>query len=323
MTGKDWQQEDQRSHATEVAVTDSVGVQVGSHNLLQVFTDPRKRKWLIAITVVVVLTLAGVFVLLYRTVPRPDLEVSDFSIQPPSKVAAKQHAVYYIDSRTEEEVRGNDPIDATAIDVTLKNNGTVPAVLLGSDVTVLFAEQLDDCNERGGDVKVAAEYSVKLPEDMPARPFPIPRDIRFEVRGGTTDRFTLSIGPQEQTGSSTAPWLIVAEVNLRQDDGTTARAGTAALVTFPGQGLENLEVAPLANRDCIRKNGDKVAKALSLQAEAQADELKELGRRYDILQRNVGSPARPTCATGAVGEIEPSGGTGGTPKQLEAVACER
>ncbi|WP_125689705.1 hypothetical protein [Amycolatopsis sp. WAC 04169] len=276
---------------------------------MQVFTDPRKRQWLIAITVGVVLTLAGVFVLLYRTVPRTDLKVSDFSVQPPSKVAAKQHEVYSSGSETKEEVHGHDSIDATAIDMTLKNSGTAPAVLLGSDAKILYAEQLADCNDRGGEITVAAEYSIKLPDNMPDRPFVIPRDIRFEVRGGATDRFTLSIGPQEQTGSSTVPWVIVAEVNLRHDDGATTRAGTAALVTFAGQGLENLEVAPLWNRDCIRENGDKVAKALSLQAEAQADELRELGRRYNILQRGAGSPAKPSCTTGVVGEINTLCGT--------------
>lgn len=280
-------------------------MQVGSNNvLLQIFTDPRKRKWLIGIAVAVTLTLAGVFVLLYRTVPHAGLEVSAFSVQEPSKVDAKQHSVYYMGDTTKEEVYGHEQVDATAIDVTLKNNGTAPAVLLGSDIKVLYAEQLDDCNERGGDLLVAAEYSVKLPDELPARPFTIPRDIRFEVRGGTSDRFTMSIGPQEQTKSSTTPWVIVAELGLRGDDGKATRAGTAALVTFPGEGLENLAVAPLWNRDCIRKNGDKVAKALSLQADARADELMELGRRYNALERRVGTPAQPACAESSSGEIE-------------------
>ncbi|VVJ19605.1 Uncharacterised protein [Amycolatopsis camponoti] len=284
-------------------VSHSVGVQIGSNNLLQIFTDPRKRRWLIGISVVVTLTLTGVFVLLYRTVPHAELEVSAFSVQEPSKVDAKQHSVYEMNNKTQEEVLGHDPVDATAIDVTLKNDGTAPAVLLGADVKVIYAETLDDCNERGGEVTVAADYAVKLPSKMPERPFTIPRDIRFEVRGGTTDRFTLSIGPEEQTRSSTTPWVIVADVGLRGDDGKTTRAGTAALVTFPGEGLENLTVAPLWNRDCIRKNGETVAKALSLQADARADELSELGRRYNSMASATGRPAQSACTERTTGEI--------------------
>lgn len=274
-------------------VSNSTGVQVGDDNVQVFFSDPRKRRLAIITAVCTVLVLVGMIVLINRTIARADLELSAFAVQKPSKVAADG-----VDVSTGEVTPGKE-VDATAIDITLKNNGSAPAVLTSLIVKVKYAKTLQDCNMRGGESRVSAAYTVRLPELEPGKesfdaPFELKKDIRFEVRGGAVDRFTLTIGPSLQTLSSTTPWVVVGDVELVRDDGTVLPAGTAAVVTQAGQGLENLSVAPVEQMDCIRGNASKIDEVFEIPA-ARTDELDTLRNRYAKLATASASESKETC----------------------------
>lgn len=277
----------------EAVVSNSTGVQVGDDNVQVFFADPRKRKWFVITAVCTVLVLVGVIVLINRTIARPDLELSAFAVQKPSKVAADG-----VDVSTGEVTPGKE-VDATAIDITLKNNGTAPAVLTAVIVKVRYADTLQDCRMMGGESRISAAYTIRLPEPVAGEeslraPFEMRRDIRFEVRGGTVDRFTLTIGPSLQAMSNNTPWLIVGDVELVRDDGKVLPAGTAAVVTQAGEGLANLSGAPVEQMECIEGNARKIDEVFEIPA-VRTDELDELRTRYAKLSKASKADARETC----------------------------
>ncbi|MCO1575496.1 hypothetical protein M8C13_06960 [Crossiella sp. SN42] len=279
-------------------VSNSTGVQVGDDNLQVFFADPRKRKWFVIIAVCTVLVLVGVIVLINRTIARPDLELSAFAVQKPSKVAADS-----VNVATGEVTPGKE-VDATAIDVTLKNNGTAPALLTAVIVKVKHADTLQDCRMMGGEARISAAYTIRLPEpvsgeDVPSVPFEMRKDIRFEVRGGTVDRFALTIGPSLQAASNSTPWLIVGDVELVRDDGKVLPVGTAAVVTEAGEGLTNLSTAPVEEMECIAENARKIDEVFEIPA-VRTGELDELRSRYSKLSKASKAGSREACG----GQVE-------------------
>jgi hypothetical protein len=270
-------------------IRDSTGVQAGDHNLQVNVTNHRYRGWFLLVALLAVAALTALF--LNDSDSRPELELSAFVVQKPSTVSGQ-----IIDTGgTTRGVVGSDEVDTTAIDITLKNNGDEPAVLTGLELTVRYAERLEDCRSQGGPVVVAAEYLVTLPDKTPATPFTLEKDIRFEIRGGVTDRFTITVGPATQTVEEHAPNLIVADVALRQDDGELIEIGTAAVVTQAGEGLANLSVAPVEAADCIAANQRRIDEVFEIPA-TRAEEYAELKSRYARLARARTQPGRKACA---------------------------
>ena len=186
---------------------------------------------------------------------RSDLKVVNVAVQKPSKV----------DAELQDEGRRNPPekaqIEASVIDVTVKNSGTAPVVILGVDFTFAFAEEMQNCPGGGDGVMVGAAYSVKVPTSPPPRPFKLTRDIRFSVASGGVERFTLSVGPDQQYDANEGgPWLYVMGLALRTDDAPkTVDLGTVAIAAQPRM----LIPKPYAgfDPDCLRQNLEVMAAA--------------------------------------------------------------
>jgi hypothetical protein len=184
------------------------------------------------------------------------------------------------------------------VDITVKNVGTVPTVILAADFDVWYAERLKDCPRSGGGVTVSGHYKVKLPEKPPARPFAVTRDMRFEVKPGDTERFTFSIGPERNDQySSWVGWLYGLDVSLRHDESPNPlRVGRVALLAEPGKGKGNFTYSPPSDFDCVAHNGRLVTELAKVPGVVHSEEVDWLAKRYGSLLAPDPAPAKEVCA---------------------------
>ncbi|MFF2026903.1 hypothetical protein [Rhodococcus koreensis] len=260
------------------------------YNAANYFRDPRTRTWIIVGTFLTILAIAASTALLWPKPARPALEVAALRVADPSKIDAD---LYNAVSDAKEPFE-NESIDATAADITLKNNGTAPALITGAEVDVLYAEQMKDCTQGGGGpVVVSAGYSVKLPTPVPPRPFTVDREMRYEVKGGSTDRMTLSVGPDRQSFSSRLPYLIVAHISLEHDKSTERLdVGNIAIAVRAGQGYDQADGA--LDRECVEENFKLVEKLFEIQA-VRSDEVNYVRDKYAAILADDQQPAKEQC----------------------------
>ncbi|MFC9437468.1 hypothetical protein [Nocardia sp. NPDC057030] len=268
----------------------SQGVQVGNDNLQFNLFKGAHRALLIAATAVVLVAVFVSTYLLWPADPQPKLELAKLAVDDPADISADRH----IAGEQPDMVDAKQKVKASAVDITLKNNGNAPAVILGAKVDILYAEQMQNCPHSGGEVSVSANYDLRLPTPLPPRPFGIEREMRFEVKGGSTDRMTLTIGPDRQTLSSSIPYLFAAHIRLVQDTGAVLDVGAVALAAMPGQASSNLNGSDVQEPQCIANNAQIVRTLFETQA-VPAPELIELRRRYDELTTPDSGPATRVC----------------------------
>lgn len=276
--GEDW-------HVTQVSGTNVV---VGPHSrqINHFWRDRRARLLILTGIVVTVLTGATVIYALLPDPPHPSLELAALAVAQPDQ----------IDGEVSGSV-GLPPqpfsIGATNADITLKNNGSAPALITAASVQVLFAEQLDDCAQGGGGPSViSAHYTAKLPTPIPSRPFAVQRDMRFEVKGGTVDRLSFSVGPEQQNISSPRPYLIVAHVALVHDGSAALDIGNIAVVT--NTNAIRRQAAEPVDLQCVEKNSTLLDSLYEIQAVRSA-EIDHLRDRYREIRAPETVPAQQRC----------------------------
>ncbi|MBF6299061.1 hypothetical protein IU459_16145 [Nocardia amamiensis] len=233
-----------------------------------------------------VLTGATVIYALLPDPPRPSLELAALAVAQPEQ----------IDGEVSGSV-GMAPkpfsIGATNADITLKNNGSAPALITAANVQVLFAEQLDDCAKAGGGPSViTGHYTAKLPTPLPSRPFAVKRDMRFEVKGGSVDRLSFSVGPEQQNISSPRPYLIVAHVALVHDGSASLDVGNIAIVT--NTNAIRRQAAEPVDIQCVEKNSALLDSLYEIQA-IRSTEIDHLRDRYREILTPETVPAQQRC----------------------------
>jgi hypothetical protein len=108
----------------------------------------------------------------------------------------------------------------------------------------------------------------------------------FEIKGGVTDRFTISVGPEAQYISAPVPWFYVFDVSIGTDSSESIHFGTAALVARSGDGIANASNAQDGRWDCAAHNARLIQDLFELSA-IRAVELDEVRNRYAEI---VGNP---------------------------------
>jgi hypothetical protein len=232
------------------------------------------------------------------------LEVIAFEVRDPGEVDA---TVY--DVSDPEGSQQQQTINTNQFDITLQNDGGMSAFIEEIEVTLKYAQQMEDCRQSGGEMRVSAEYTVPVPVDGRAVPFDLSRDISFEVEAGRVDRMSISLGPEEQSISSAVPWVYAAEISLRYNGGDeTVKVGSGAVLARPGEAAGQLEAALEGNfKDCVAVNADMFDEAIAEADEASA-ELREMQASFRAaLAPSSTVPATPavaSCLTGGAAAMD-------------------
>jgi hypothetical protein len=126
-----------------------------------------------------------------------------------------------------------DKATGSAIDITLRNSGNAPALIVNAVFSFMRATQLQSCIIGAGAIVSSAEYDVKVPIAKPVtanNPLVLHRDMRFMVKANSLDRFRLSVGPG-QYSSVDYPWIYEFNLSLVEDNGQKLDLGP---MTVPG-----------------------------------------------------------------------------------------
>jgi hypothetical protein len=122
----------------------------------------------------------------------------------------------------------------SAIDITLRNSGNAPALIVGAVLSFTRATQLYSCPPSGGALVSSADYDVKVPIAKPVsanNPLIVRRDMRFTVNANSIDRFRISVGP-EQYSSFAWPWVYEFNLSLVEDNGQKLDLGPMSILGF-------------------------------------------------------------------------------------------
>lgn len=237
--------------------------------------------WTVIAGVAAVAALAVSVISFVPKHPTSSLEVQRFAVEDPRSIDGESYDI-------------SDPsvppapakVDSNIIDVALRNTGDIDAYITSARARVLYVRQMEDCMGAGGEAHARVNYSFLVPVDTfyqaPAVPFTLDRQISFTVAKGAVDRLTFTIGPQDQSLSSSNPWVYVVEVSLQYGDGNAPlQVGTAALLSRPGGGDSELSAA-MGNSDaaCIATNKDILGAAYDM-TENRSTELSALKVRFD------------------------------------------
>jgi hypothetical protein len=237
------------------------------------------------------------------TAPAPNpsrLSIVDFSVVAKSDIEAE-----FDDA--ERDLEGQAAaVQASAIDITMRNDGDLPALITGVDVRFLHAEQIEQCTEIGGPVSVSGAYDIRVPTgpNMPKAPFQMRHPVTFQVEPRSVDRLALTIGPDTFREGQT-PYLYVAEVSLEVDgQEDLVPTGAAALLEPPSGPANFLEVAAYGapsgidpDVTCAQRATERMESAL----ESGAEPSPEL---VDFQQAIAQMPANPPPPSPELGETQ-------------------
>jgi hypothetical protein len=196
--------------------------------------------------------------------PNPDLEVSDVEIAPASKIdpASKDpnNPAYYSGTF------------GSAIDITLRNRGAAPALILKASLTFTRITELPACLG-GGPGTATGLYDVKVPSSKVVtasdHPFALQRDMRFIVNANSIDRFRITVGPDTYLLSQ-APWIYEFKLTLTEDNGHELNLGPMSMLGIPGNEwfdwFKNLTpeiVAYNRQQSCVAEAQDQLSQAIA------------------------------------------------------------
>jgi hypothetical protein len=165
----------------------------------------------------------------------------------------------------------------SAIDITLRNSGNAPALIVNAVFSFTRATQLDSCSGGAGAAESTAQYDVKVPTAMPvtvSHPFTLHRDMRFVVNANSIDRFRITVGPDKYSSVSW-PWIYEFNLSLVEDDGQRLDLGPMSILGFSTSGASPTWWDPLhsltpislvANRwlSCVNHVAAEVAGAMAI-----------------------------------------------------------
>lgn len=221
--------------------------------------------------------------------PNPDLKVADVEIAPASKIdpASKDpnNQAYY------------NGTFGSAIDITMRNRGAAPALIVKATLTFTRITELYSCLGAGPGTATGV-YDVKVPSSKVVtardRPFALQRDMRFIVRANSIDRFRISVGP-DAYGQSQPPWIYEFKLTLTEDNGHELDLGPMSTLGIPGnewidwfKSLTPELVASNRQQSCVAQIGDQLSRAIANPG-LHSPELESLNGKA----RNLNAHAKP------------------------------
>ncbi|MFF5081531.1 hypothetical protein ACFY36_31165 [Actinoplanes sp. NPDC000266] len=283
-----------REDTGPVHVNHGFGVQVnaaGVNTQTNYLSSVKKAPGPAALAAPMIVILAIVAVLLYVRpwAATPEFQLVSYGVGTPGAISGTE--------TVEPDIVRPAKVPVTPVDITVKNSGGAPAVVIAAVVEVRFAETLSACLGIGGPVKVAADYQIPLPADRPA-PFAVRQEIEpFEVEPHDVERFTLTIGPDVDHPASGGAALYVADISLEVDSlDDPVAVGPAAWVTQSGDGYANVDrmLGGGHDEECLRENSRTVARFGGIEAK-RSEEAAALIRRWGNLTGADGKVLTPAC----------------------------
>lgn len=157
----------------------------------------------------------------------PDLTVDAVQIALASKINA-------VDQVPGKSAPQNDKATGSAIDVTLRNSGTEPALIVKAVFSFTHISELYSCPGGAGAVVTSASYDLTVPITAKAtarNPLVLGRDMRFAVSPNSIDRFRISVGPSAYADTSW-PWIYEFNLALVEDNGHRLDLGSMSTLGF-------------------------------------------------------------------------------------------
>jgi hypothetical protein len=170
----------------------------------------------------------------------PDLKVDEVEIALASHIDAS-------DVIPGDVTASPDTATGSAIDITLRNSGNAPALIVNAVFSFTRTIQLYSCPGGAGALVSSAEYDVKVPTTGPTAtnsPFILHRDMRFIVNANSIDRFRISVGP-DQYSSVDWPWIYEFSLSLVEDNGQKLDLGPMTVLGFSQPAKEPFSWDPL------------------------------------------------------------------------------
>jgi hypothetical protein len=162
----------------------------------------------------------------------------------------------------------------SAIDITLRNSGNAPALIVKAILSFRRIMELDNCTGGAGAAVSAAEYDVKVPTSKTAMAngsLLLARDMRFTVNANSIDRFRISVGPDSYS-SAQWPWIYEFNASLVEDNGQKLDLGPMSILGFsadsrglqwdPLNGATQTEVVISQELQCIARNARELSQAV-------------------------------------------------------------
>jgi hypothetical protein len=169
-----------------------------------------------------------------------------------------------------------DKAGGSAIDITLRNSGNAPALIVNAVFSFTRTTELDSCTGGAGAGVSTAQYDVKVPTAMPvtvSHPFTLHRDMRFVINANSIDRFRITVGPDKYSSVSW-PWIYEFNLSLVEDNGQRLDLGPMSILGFSTSGAAPTSWDPLhsltpislvVNRwlPCVNHVAAEVARAMA------------------------------------------------------------
>jgi hypothetical protein len=164
----------------------------------------------------------------------------------------------------------------SAIDITLRNSGDAPALIVNAVFSFTQATELNPCPGAGGALVTSAEYDVKVPTPIAKpvsanKPLILHRDMRFTVNANSVDRFRISVGP-DQYADTDWPWIYGFDLSLVEDNGQKLDLGPMSILGFsqstgfgwdPLHGATQTQLTSLQDLPCIAHDATELSHALA------------------------------------------------------------
>ncbi len=162
----------------------------------------------------------------------------------------------------------------SAIDITLRNSGNAPALIVNAVFSFMQATELNSCPPQGGALVTSADYDVKVPIAKPVsanNPLVLHRDIRFTVNANSIDRFRISVGP-EQYASTDWPWIYEFNLSLVEDNSQKLDLGPMSILGFsqstglgwdPLHGVTRTQLDSLQVLPCVARDATELSHAMA------------------------------------------------------------
>jgi hypothetical protein len=212
--------------------------------------------------------------------PSPNLPSSAAAPNPPSSAPSPNLQVDKV------EIAQANNIDATvqnpvgpaskvksigsAIDITLRNRGAAPALIVGATLSFTHSVELVNCTGAGPGL-VTAQYDIKVPAGKvvtASDPLVLRRDMRFVIKPNSIDRFTISVGPGKYAAADW-PWVYEFDLSLTQDNGQRLDLGPMSILGLPGaswnkfRGLPPSILAIGQVRSCVTRDASELSQAMA------------------------------------------------------------
>jgi hypothetical protein len=162
----------------------------------------------------------------------------------------------------------------SAIDITLRNSGNAPALIVDAVFSFTQAIELNSCPPQGGALVTSADYDVKVPIAKPVsadNPLVLHRDMRFTVNANSIDRFRINVGP-EQYADIDWPWIYEFNLSLVEDNGQKLDLGPMSVLGFsqstgfgwdPLHGVTRAQLVSLQLLSCVARDATELSHAIA------------------------------------------------------------